>query len=139
MLWARALRERNVTGVVDWDTLHGNVARQRGQWMSEEARVDLAKVTGKVDSRCRGRELAKEWIKGKGKAKAGQGSVRKAVQALTKGDGEKEVERDTKAHVGTVVKWVTRQGKANVEARVGLIGQSRKSRKSKVKQCKVWK
>ena len=75
MLWARALRERNVTGVVDWDTLHGNVARQQGQWTSEEARVDLVKVMGKVDSRCRGRELAKEQIKGKGKARAGQGSV----------------------------------------------------------------
>ena len=137
MLWARASRERNVTGVVDWDTLHGNAAHQQAQWTSEEARVGLAKVTLRAVSRHRGKEVAKAGITGK--AKAGRDSRGKVAQASSKVDGGKEAVRDIKGRVGHVVRWVTRRAKANVEAKVVLIGQFRKFRKSTERQCKVWK
>ena len=90
-----------------------------------------------MDSRRRGKELAKDGIKGK--EKAGRDSRGKEAQALSKADGEKEAVRDTKGRAGLVVRWATKRGKANVEAKVGLIEQSRKWRKKAGKQCKVWK
>ena len=49
-----------------------------------------------------------------------------------------EAVRDTKARAGHVARLVTRQEKANAEAKVALIGELRRSRKNKEGQCNVW-
>ena len=87
--------------------------------------------------RRRGKELAKDGIKGK--EKAGRDPRGRLAQALSKAGGAKEAVRATKERVGLVVRWVTKREKENVEAKVVLIEQSRKSRKNAEKQCKVWK
>ena len=121
---------------MDWDILHESAARQQGALTSVEARLDLVKEIWQVVFQDHGRELVKEGVKGK--AKAGWERRSKAA-STTKVDLEKEVVRVIKGRVGHVVRWATKRAKGNVEAKVMLIGQSRKLRTIVGRQCKVWK